>query len=304
MTIETLFSILTAVGAVATILSLVWAIRVYWITNENAGIAEIRKHLLAFPEYCKEIGRLLSEPVFSAIGCGIAEELEKLMPDNQSIEDFTNDFMLNSDNDNYKALAIYLGMKKCPEIDEISKIISQIEDCRRNIVSKFPVLGMVYSDLAFYITFPAERSVTAGVLNKNLKCIVDDEENEGLKNMLNQAMEVSSKELYFKSIALHLTMAIGANFKENSYGQASITLATKMLRTISKKFEILDNKQIKKIAKLDQKNADKIDNIVKSNEYSVQVGMELLKIHKKIFNESEWDALIEYKGGILQLMKD
>lgn len=304
MNIDAILSLISAIGAVATVISLVWAIQIYRLSNENSEMAEVRKYLLAFPEYCRQVDKLLSEPVFSAIGSGISEELEKIMPDNQSIEDFTNDFMLNADNDNYKALAIYLGMKKCPEIEEINKIISKIEECHRNIVSKFPVLGKVYSDLAFYIILPAERAVTAGILNRNLKFIVDDEENEGLKRMLNEAMESSSKELYFKRIALHLTMAISANLKKNAYGQASISLATKMIKIIAKKFETLNNRQLKKMSKVDQKNASKIDDIVQKQEYSIQVAIELLKIHKSLYTETEWDSLVENKGGILQLLKD
>lgn len=225
-----------------------------------------------------------------------------MMPENQTIEDFSSEFMLNPDADNFKALAIYTGMKKCSEVNEISSLIEQLDSCHRNIVAQLPVLGRAFSDLSFYTSLPAESAITAKILNVNLKFIVDDEENEGLKKMIATAQESSSRELYFKSIALHLTAAISANLKKNSYGQDSISLSSKMLNVLSNKFESISNKQLKKICKLDQSRAFSISKIVDDNEYSVQIAMELLKVHKNLYTEEEWDTLIECKGGIIQLM--
>lgn len=303
MTIELFFSGLTALGTIVAVASLIWAINVYKLSNEDREMTLLKKDILTYPGYCKKINSILAEPFFSAIGNSISEELENLMPENQTLEDFSNDFMLNPDADNFKALAIYTGMKKCGEVDEISSLIEQLDSCHRNIVSKLPVLGRAFSDLAFYTSLPAESAITAKILNINLKYIVDGEENEGLKKMVSQAQESSSRELYFKSIALHLTGAISANLKKNSYGQNSISLSTKMLNVLSKKFESLNNRQLKKICKLDQGNATSIGKIVNDNEYSVQIAMELLKIHKDLYTEEEWDTLVECKGGIIQLMK-
>lgn len=302
MTIELFFSGMTALGTIVAICSLIWAINVYKISNEDKEMASLKKEILTYPGYCKKINRILAEPFFSAVGNSISEELEKMMPENQTIEDFSSEFMLNPDADNFKALAIYTGMKKCSEVNEISSLIEQLDSCHRNIVAQLPVLGRAFSDLSFYTSLPAESAITAKILNVNLKFIVDDEENEGLKKMIATAQESSSRELYFKSIALHLTAAISANLKKNSYGQDSISLSSKMLNVLSNKFESISNKQLKKICKLDQSRAFSISKIVDDNEYSVQIAMELLKVHKNLYTEEEWDTLIECKGGIIQLM--
>lgn len=300
--LELFFSGVTAFGTVVAIFSLIWAINVYKISNEDKEMTLLKKDILTYPGYCKKINRILAEPFFSAVGNSISEELEKMMPENQSLEDFSNNFMLNPDTDNFKALAIYTGMKKCSEVNEISNLIEQLDSCHRNIVAKLPVLGRVFADLSFYTSLPAESAITARILNINLKYIVDEEENEGLKKMVSVAQESSSRELYFKSIALHLTAAISANLKKNSYGQDSISLSSKMLNVLSNKFETINNRQLKKICKLDQGKAAIIPQIVDSNDYSVQIAMELLKVHKDLYTEEEWDTLIECKGGIIQLM--
>ncbi len=296
---------INAFGALATVGSLAWAIHVYRMAHESDEIIKVRTAILTYPVHCKKIERLLSEPVFSAIGNGIAEELEKYMPEDQSLEDFTNDFMLNTSGDNYKALAIYMGMKKCTEIDEIDSVISSIEGCHRNIVSKFPVLGKALSMLSYYVTLPAERAITAKILNNNLKFEVNGEENEGLKKMLEEAIETGSKELYFKRIALHLEGAVSANLIKSAIGQDSITLARKMIDIISKKFETMTDRRFELLSSSDRKSIKLAEDLETSDKLNrVEKAMELLKIHKEMFEEEEWEYLIEYKGRIVQLLKD
>lgn len=303
MTIDLFFSGLTALGTLVAVGSLIWAIHVYKLTNEDREMAALKREILSYPGYCRKINRLLAEPFFSAVGNSIAEELDKLMPENQSLEDFSNNFMLNADADNYKSLAIYTGMKKCTEVEEISSLIEQLEACHRNIISKLPTFGRALSDLSFYTTLPAERAITTKILNINLKFIVDDGENEGLKKMVSEALGTPSRELYFKRIALHLTMAISANLNKNNYGQDSISLSTKMLSILAKRFESMSNRELKRLCDSDQEKVNTIQKIVDDNEYSVQIAMELLKSHKSLYSEEEWDTLIECKGGIIQLMK-
>ena len=145
MDISLVFDGLTAIGSLATVGSLFWAVHVFKLSRDREEIATVKKAILSLPVLCDKLQRLLSEPVFSAIGNGIAEELEKYMVEGQSLEEFNKKFMLNAENDNYKALAIYMGMKKCNEIDEIDKVISSIEDCRRSMITQLPIVGRVIS---------------------------------------------------------------------------------------------------------------------------------------------------------------
>ena len=301
--ISIICSIIEAMGAVATVISVIWAIRVYKMSNEDKEVLEIKKDIMTLPEKCKRLDNLLSEPLFSAIGNSIAEELEALNTDNQSLEEFSNDFLLNEESRNYKALAIYMGLKRCDEVKEITKIAEEIEECQRNIISKFPVLGKAFLNLSFYITLPAEKAVTSGILNANIQYIVDGEENEGLKRAVNSALEAGRKELYFKRIALHLTGAISANLSDNKYGQRSITLAQKMLLIISNVFEMLDESDLKSLSKKDRERVNEVQRIEEEMTYSVEISMELLKMYKMLFDEKKWDKLVEYKGRIIEVME-
>ena len=116
-------------------------------------------------------------------------------------------------------------------------------------------------------------------------------------------MEEGTKELYFKRIALHLTGAISANLSGNKYGQRSITLAHKMLVIISGVFELIDERKLKSLSKKDRKQVDNVQKIEDEMTYSVEIAMELLKIYKGLFDEKNWDKLIEYKGRIIEVME-
>lgn len=37
--------------------------------------------------------------------------------------------------------------------------------------------------------------------------------------------------------------------------------------------------------------------------YSVEIAMELLKMYRRLFDEKDWDRLIEYKGRIIEVME-
>ena len=301
--INTICLIIQTLGAVATVVSVIWAIHVYKVANEDKEVSEIKKAIMTLPEKCKRLDNLLSEPLFSAIGNSIAEELKVLHTENQPLDEFSNDFMLSEESRNYKALAIYMGLKKCDEVKEINGLVEEIEECQRNIISKFPVLGKIFSNLSFYITLPAEKAITSGILNANIQYIVNGEENEGLKRAVSSALEEGTKELYFKRIALHLTGAISANLSDNKYGQRSITLAHKMLVIIAGVFELIDESRLKTLSKKDRKQVNNVQIIEDDMVYSVEIAMELLKIYKNLFDEKSWDKLIEYKGRIIEVME-
>lgn len=64
MTIELFFSGMTALGTIVAICSLIWAINVYKISNEDKEMASLKKEILTYPGYCKKINRILAEPFF------------------------------------------------------------------------------------------------------------------------------------------------------------------------------------------------------------------------------------------------
>ena len=76
-----------------------------------------------------------------------------------------------------------------------------------------------------------------------------------------------------------------------------------MLSIISKRFESMSNRKLKKLCASDQRKSSSIQQIIDENTYSIQIAMELLKNYKDLYSEEDWDTLIENKGGIMQLMK-
>ena len=86
--------IIEAIGAIGTIASVLWAIKVYTNENKNANLMKVKNAILELPSICNDINILLSEPFFAALGNSVAEELKKLMDDGQTLEDFSG-FLLD-----------------------------------------------------------------------------------------------------------------------------------------------------------------------------------------------------------------
>ena len=134
------FSVIQSFGSIATVFSVLWAIVVYRAANEEKGYIEAKNNILKIPQLCKELDLLLTEPFFAAIGNSISNELKELFSENQSMEEYS-EFLLKESSQNYKAIAIYAGLKKCEEVNQIKGIIKEIEESTRNILIRFPLLG-------------------------------------------------------------------------------------------------------------------------------------------------------------------
>ncbi len=104
--LQIFYSTIEALGAIATVLSLLWAIKVYKSANEERGYLETKDNIMKIPQLCRELNLLLTEPFFAAIGNSIANELKELFVENQTIEEYS-EFLLNDSSKNYKAIAIF-----------------------------------------------------------------------------------------------------------------------------------------------------------------------------------------------------
>lgn len=299
---QIIFSIIQSFGSIATVFSVLWAIIVYRAANEEKGYIEAKNNILKIPQLCKELDLLLTEPFFAAIGNSISDELKGLFGENQSMEEYS-DFLLKESSKNYKAIAIYAGLKKCEEVNQIKSIIKEIEESTRNILIRFPLVGRVIQKLMFYITTPAEHSISSHILNKSLAYVWEDgETNTLLKEALQDAASTSSKELYFKEIAIYLTNISRAHLSGQHLGQRTIDLSRNMLSIICKTFGGLDESGIKRNSKKDRKKFKKFSSL--DNKHAVEDAMIIIKIYRKLFQESEWERLVEYKGRIIELMED
>lgn len=300
--LQIVYSSIEALGSIATVLSVMWAIKVYKTANEEKGYLETKDNIMKIPQLCRELNLLLTEPFFAAIGNSIANELKELFTENQTMEEYS-EFLLDDSSKNYKAIAIYSGLKKCSEVNQINDIIKQLEESTRNILMRFPLFGKSIQKLTFYITKPAEQSISSHSLNKSLSYTMEDgNTNDFLKSVLRDAAATGKKELYFKEIAIYLTNISRMHLSGQHLGQRTIDLSYYMLSIVCKRFGGLDDTTIKRYSKKDKRSAKKFEGF--NNEHAVEDAMSVYKIYQKLFPDHEWEKLIEYKGRIIELMEN
>lgn len=245
---------------------------------------------------------IINRAFFAAIGNSIANELKELFTENQTMEEYS-EFLMNDSSKNYKAIAIYSGLKKCSEVNQINEIIKQLEESNRNVLMRFPLFGKSIQKLTFYITKPAEQSISSHSLNKSLSYTMEDgDTNDLLKSVLRDAAATGNKELYFKELAIYLTNISRMHLSGQHLGQRTIDLSYNMLSIVCKCFGGLDDTTIKRYSKKDKKSVKKFEGF--NNEHAVEDAMSVYKIYQKLFPEHEWEKLIEYKGRIIELMEN
>lgn len=294
--------IVDVLGTIATVISVIWAIHIYKKAYENKVILEVKENIMQLPETCEEINFLLTEPFFAAIGNSIAEELRALYSSEQQLEDFSNFLLDDEESHNYKALAIYSGLKRCNEVAQIKELIKSIHTSERIITVKCPYLGKALSKLSFYITYAANKTISTRLLNRSLMAKQDDgAENEFFTKTVKKALQSGTVELYFKELAIYITETSRDSLKRERHGQRTIDLSYIMLKNAGNAFGLLNESQLKRISKSDMKLQKK--NFDVDNKHAVEDAMEILKKYKEYFNEEKWDKLIECKGRIIELME-
>lgn len=293
--------VIDILGVVATVISVFWAIHSYKKAHEDRILFEIKENILRLPEICQEINDLLSEPFFAAIGNSVADELKTLYSPDKELDDFS-DFLLNDDESkNYKALAIYTGLKKCSEVTQIKELVKTVQTSERAITAKCPYFGKALSGLSFYIKRAATKTVSARLLNLSMRAKYDDLENEAFDKAVKSALKTGTPELYFKELAIYLTECAKAALKSEHHGQRTIDHSYSMLEKTSNIFALLPESELKRICRNDMKLKKK--NFTVKNIHAVEDAMEILKTYKKYFDEESWDKLIECKGRIIELME-
>lgn len=60
--LQIVYSSIEALGSIATVLSVIWAIKVYKTANEEKGYLETKDNIMKIPQLCRELNLLLTEP--------------------------------------------------------------------------------------------------------------------------------------------------------------------------------------------------------------------------------------------------
>lgn len=291
-----------AFGSFGTVASVLFAIITYRKAHKNASLLEVKRCVWKIPTICNDINLLLSEPFFAALGNSIADELKKLLEDGQSLEDYSQ-FLLNDEKShNYKAQAIYSGLKRCDEVVQIKELIRSVEDSQRTVALHFPGIGMAIRKLFFYIDRAANKTISSRVFNKFLSTELEDGiENIAFKKAISTAASTGSSELYFKELAIYITSVAKASLKQNALGQRTIDLSLKMLTNTCNVFGGLEIGQLSRIAHRDARLSKKIE--VNQDTHAVEDAMIVLKVYKKYYEVSAWEKMIECKGRIIENME-
>lgn len=291
-----------ALGAIGTIASVLFAIYSYRKAQNNAALLEVKRCVWKIPTICNDINMLLSEPFFAALGNSIADELKKLLEDGQSLEDYSQ-FLLNDDKShNYKAQAIYSGLKRCDEVAQIKDLIRSVQDAERTVTLHFPGIGTAIRKLFFYIDRAANRTISSRVFNKSLAAELEDGvENTPFIHAVSDAAATGSSELYFKELAIYITSVAKASLKQNALGQRTIDLSLKMLSLSCNTFGELELGRLNRISHRDARLIKKIEG--NSETHAVEDAMLIFKTYKKFYQESDWEKMIECKGRIIENME-
>lgn len=290
------------IGALGAVGSVFWAIHVYHEENDSRNLLEIKNNILKIPAICNDINILLSEPFFAALGNSIADELKKLYEEGQSLEDFSK-FLLNDEKShNYKAQAIYSGLKRCDEVSQIKEMLKDVQDAERSITLRFPGLGLAIKKLVFYIDRAATRTVSSRILNRSISANLDDGlENEVFKNAVADAAATGFKELYFKELAIFITSVAKSSLRHGNLGQRTIDLSLTMLQITCSVFGELELKKLKRFIRKDVSLLKKVE--ANKQKHAVEDAMIILKQCKHYYREEQWDKMIECKGRIIENME-
>lgn len=302
-------SVLQTLGSLATVGSLVWAVRTYrkekareFLEKQEREHQIFKKELSDIPQQFKHLIQLISEPIFAVIGHSIAEELKTLKPKNQSIDDFAK-FLLNPDSSNYIALASYMGHKKCQEITMITDLTNSIAESNRKISINFMFISSIIRRLSHYIITPSQRITSIGFVFSRLRPIDEDgDDNEVFREFIKSALKTGTEELFFKELAIYIVNGYATLLKRNALGKRTIDLSLKMIDIIAYRISLLSSSDI---LRLREENSNLIEKHKNTDcEHSVQDAVAMLRDVKHLFDEGEWDKLVECNGGIIEFMND
>ena len=294
--------IIECIGAFGTILSVFIAIYTYRHAQTTSALLEVKKSLWIIPTICKEINDLLTERVFSALGDSIASEFRKLYVEGQSLDDFSA-FLLNDDKShNYKAQAIYAGLKKCDEVAKIEGLIKEFDEVQRTVALYFPCIGMALSKIFYYINQGAKRTMHPAIFNRAvLPASSDGTKNTAFIKAITYAKDTNSTELYFRELSDYFSEISEGSLKQTAHGQRTIDLSINMISLTCSILGKLETSRLHRIKRKEKRISKRSTNI--DNEHAVEDAMTVLKKYKRYYKEAHWERMIEWKARIIENMK-
>ena len=293
--------VIEIIGAIGTTASVMFAIYTYRNAQTKSALLEVKKCLWRIPIICKAIDELLSERVFSAVGDSISNEFRKLHENEQSLDEYSALLIDDNKSHNYKAQAIYAGLKHCDEVGKIDNLIKEFGDVAQTVSLHLPCIGMALQKLFFYIEEAAKRTISPAVFSKSVSATFGDgTPNTSFDQAITNAKTTNSPELYFRTLSDYFSEISEGSLMQTAHGQRTISLSINM---ISQTCNILGKLEIQRLNRIRRKEKRLTKKVSEINEkHAVEDAMVVLKKYKNYYKEHCWEKMIEWKARIIENM--
>ena len=164
---KVILDILNSLGAIATAISVYWAIFVYIRNEERQSFSRAREAFFSLKEYISQLDGLMSESKFSMVGHCISKRVIELKPESWSLEQFT-EFLEKKENHDQIAQMIHIGRLDCDFVERTENAVLSIRKSPSYLKEKFPILSTALDKILFYIVYPGQRILSPAVFGKTL----------------------------------------------------------------------------------------------------------------------------------------
>ena len=164
---KVILDILNSLGAIATAISVYWAIFVYIRNEERQSFSRAREAFFSLKEYISQLDGLMSESKFSMVGHCISKRVIELKPESWSLEQFT-EFLEKKENHDQIAQMIHIGRLDCDFVERTENAVLSIRKSPSYLKEKFQILSTSLDKILFYIVYPGQRILSPAVFGKTL----------------------------------------------------------------------------------------------------------------------------------------
>ncbi|HBC3478279.1 TPA: hypothetical protein KDY95_003418 [Vibrio cholerae] len=278
-------------GSIFTGASVLFAMFVYRRNSDKEMFKEFRLSMIDFKHNIQEIDRLLAEPLFSEVSSNIALELEKILPDNCTKEQFV-EFMTNEENHDFIGQAIHIGRIKSNKVERINELLSLVEKTPYSYAEILPATSKSITGIVKYIDQVTRQLLSPRLFDAAIgtpesfnKYVVSDLENI---DSLKLALCVTSG-----------TMIAACSSVLMGQGQRVFDEAENLLNAIISEHVELSDKLLRVQSRSQKKHHSSVLQI--DEETNIEDAFKALKYVKDMFSDDKWEKIVESKTTLYNL---
>lgn len=278
---DTLALVMSSLFTGASVLVAIW---VYRRTEDQRTFSTFRLSLVDLRQDVHELDNLLAEPFFSEVGLAIADEVRQLFPIQPSKNELRS-YVLAARNHDYIAQAIHEGRLRSATLKRCDELVVKIERSPFLYREQLPVVSHILSSLSRYPIQTANGVVSPSVLDS---VIGKPERFSELAEERFDTEEVSDAEA-FREIGLMLGGMPTAFMKTT--GQTVFDAAEALMIVVISKYNGMADKELRKHGRRQRRMRKRIEEIQEGT--SVGFAMECFKLIRGVFDDKEWDRIVE-----------